>query len=79
MFKQIFELFKSDSLYEQALCECYEMLEIVRKMFNESTYSLRQSDTSEIPITLYLIELIIYKIGLNLDKVCQKSGSKLTV
>ena len=36
MFKQIFELFKSDSLYEQANTECHEMLEIVREMFNES-------------------------------------------
>ena len=36
MFKQIFEIFKSDSLYEQALTECHEMLEIVREMFNES-------------------------------------------
>ena len=50
MFKQIFEIFKSDSLYEQALNECHEMLEIVREMFNESTNSLRHSDVAEIPI-----------------------------
>ena len=28
MFKQIFNLFKSDSLYVQALEECHEMLDI---------------------------------------------------
>ena len=40
MFKEIFELFKSDSLNEQALTECYEMLEIVREMYNESIKTL---------------------------------------
>tara|TARA_B100000614_G_C14356713_1_gene415386 strand:+ start:34 stop:699 length:666 start_codon:yes stop_codon:yes gene_type:complete len=53
MFKQIFEIFKSDSLHEQALGECHEMLEIVREMFNESVNSLRNSDTAEIPIDIY--------------------------
>ena len=53
MFKQIFEIFKSDSLHEQALTECHEMLEIVRQMFNESVNSLRNSDTAEIPIDIY--------------------------
>tara|TARA_B100000029_G_scaffold35389_1_gene33294 strand:- start:2174 stop:2839 length:666 start_codon:yes stop_codon:yes gene_type:complete len=53
MLKQIFELFKSDSLHEQALTECYEMLEIVREMYNESIKTLRQSDTANIPIDIY--------------------------
>jgi len=56
MFKQIFELFKSDSLYEQAIGECHEMLEIVREMFNESMQSLRQSDTADIPIDIYAMD-----------------------
>ena len=56
MFKQIFELFKSDSLYEQALVECHEMLEIDRKMFNESTKSLRRSDNADIPIDIYAMD-----------------------
>tara|TARA_B110000438_G_scaffold274309_1_gene294386 strand:+ start:240 stop:905 length:666 start_codon:yes stop_codon:yes gene_type:complete len=56
MFKQIFELFKSDSLYEQALGECHEMLEIVREMFNESIQSLRKSDTADIPIDIYAMD-----------------------
>ena len=46
MFKQIFEMFKSDSLYEQALSECHEMLEIDREMFNESINALRTSDSA---------------------------------
>tara|TARA_B100000029_G_scaffold16141_1_gene16692 strand:- start:823 stop:1488 length:666 start_codon:yes stop_codon:yes gene_type:complete len=53
MFKQIFDMFKSDSLYEQALSECHEMLDIDREMFNESVKSLRQSDSAEIPIDIY--------------------------
>ncbi len=56
MFKQIFELFKSDSLYEQALQECHEMLEIDRQMFNESINTLRNSDTADIPIDIYAMD-----------------------
>ena len=56
MFKQIFELFQSDSLYEQALMECHEMLEIDREMFNESTKTLRESDTADIPIDIYAMD-----------------------
>ena len=56
MFKQIFEIFKSDSLYEEALLECHEMLEIDREMFNESIKSLRSSDTAEIPIDIYAMD-----------------------
>ncbi len=56
MFKQIFELFKTDSLYEKALIECHEMLEIVREMFNESINSLRNSDNAEIPIDIYAMD-----------------------
>tara|TARA_B110000116_G_C16658656_1_gene500684 strand:- start:133 stop:798 length:666 start_codon:yes stop_codon:yes gene_type:complete len=56
MFKQIFELFKSDSLHEQALNECHEMLEISRQMFNESIKTLRQSDKADIPIDIYAMD-----------------------
>ena len=56
MFKQIFEIFKSNSLHEQALTECHEMLEIDREMFIESTKSLRRSDTAEIPIDIYAMD-----------------------
>ena len=47
MFKQIFNLFKSDSLYHQALEECYEMLDIDLEMFQESINVLRNKDDSE--------------------------------
>ena len=53
MFKQIFNLFKSDSLYEQALGQCFEMLDTDLLMFNESIKSLRESDTAEIPIDIF--------------------------
>ena len=56
MFKQIFELFKSDSLYEQALNECHDMLDIDKKMFNESIKTLRQTDTAEIPIDIFAMD-----------------------
>jgi len=53
MFKQIFEIFKSDSLYEQALRECHEMLDIDLSMFKASRNSLRNSDSAEIDIDIY--------------------------
>ena len=53
MFKQIFELFQSNSLYEQALSECHEMLDIDLEMFKASIESLRKSDSADIPIDIY--------------------------
>ena len=56
MFKQIFELFKSDSLYQQALLECYEMLDIDKEMFNESIKTLRKTDNADIAIDIYAMD-----------------------
>ena len=56
MFKQIFEIFKSDSLYEQALVECHEMLDIDLTMFKASISSLRKSDSSEIDIDIFAMD-----------------------
>ena len=56
MFKQIFEIFKSDSLYEQALSECHEMLDIDLTMFKESIKSLRKSDSAKIEIDIFAMD-----------------------
>ena len=56
MFKQIFEIFKSDSLYEQALVECHEMLDIDLTMFKESIKSLRKSDSAKIGIDIFAMD-----------------------
>jgi len=56
MFKQIFEIFKSDSLYEQALTECHEMLDIDLTMFKASIQSLRKSDSADIDIDIYAMD-----------------------
>ena len=56
MFKKIFEIFKSDSLYLQALGECHEMLDIDLTMFKESIISLRKSDSSEINIDIFKMD-----------------------
>jgi len=56
MFKQIFEIFKSDSLYEQALSECHEMLDIDLTMFKASIESLRRSDSADIDIDIYAMD-----------------------
>ena len=64
MFKQIFELFKSNSLYEQALDECHEMLDIDLTMFKESIKSLRKSDSAEIGIDIFAMDKKINKFSL---------------
>jgi len=56
MFKQIFEIFKSDSLFEQALSECHEMLDIDLTMFSASINSLRKSDSSKIDIDIFAMD-----------------------
>ena len=56
MFKELFNLIQSDSLYEQALNRCYQMLDIDSQMFNESINSLRNSDTAEIPIDIFKMD-----------------------
>jgi phosphate uptake regulator len=53
MFKELINLIKTGSLYEQALDRCYEMLDIDSQMFNESINSLRNSDAAEIPIDIF--------------------------
>ena len=56
MFKQIFNMFKSDSLFEQALGECHEMLDIDLTMFKASIESLRKSDSADINIDIFSMD-----------------------
>jgi|TARA_B100000809_G_scaffold47615_1_gene42272 phosphate uptake regulator len=56
MFKQIFNMFKADSLYEQALGECHEMLDIDLTMFKASIESLRKSDSTDINIDIFSMD-----------------------
>ncbi|MEE1506066.1 MAG: hypothetical protein V1256_03775, partial [Candidatus Neomarinimicrobiota bacterium] len=56
MFKQIFNMFKADSLYEQALVECHEMLDIDLTMFKASIESLRKSDSADINIDIFSMD-----------------------
>ena len=53
MLKEFFSILKSDSLFEQALSECHEMLEIVREMFTSSSNSLRSPKKEEHPLNIY--------------------------
>ena len=56
MFKQIFNMFKADSLFEQALGECHEMLDIDLTMFKASIKSLRKSDSADINIDIFSMD-----------------------
>ena len=53
MLKEFFNILKSDSLFDQALSECYEMLDIVDQMFKTSTKSLRQDSRENYPSNIY--------------------------
>ena len=53
MLKEFFKILKSDSLFDQALSECYEMLDIVDQMFKTSTKSLRQDSQENYPSNIY--------------------------
>ena len=61
MFKQIFKLFKSATLYNQALNECYEMLDIDLEMFQESIHVLRNQDDSKSKIDIAKTDIKINK------------------
>ena len=68
MFKQIFEIFKSDSLYEQALIECHEMLDIDLTMFKASIKSLRKSDSADIDIDIFAMDKKINEFELDVRR-----------
>ena len=53
MLKELFNILKSDSLFDQALSECYEMLDIVDQMFKTSTRSLRKESQESYPSNIY--------------------------
>ena len=59
MFRKILNLFHRDNLLKQALNESYIMLEIDREMVQESIYSLRKRDTSELKINIIEKDLMI--------------------
>ena len=68
MFKQIFNLFKSDSLYHQALEECYEMLDIDLEMFQESINVLRNKDDSESSFDIAKTDVKINKFEISVRR-----------
>lgn len=61
MIKELIKIFKTDSLYDQALKACYKMLDIDLTMYDASIKSLRQSNTSEIDIDIYSMDISINK------------------
>ena len=61
MYKELIKIFKSNSLYDQALDACHQMLDTDLTMYNASTKSLRQSDTSDIDIDIYSMDISINK------------------
>jgi phosphate transport system protein len=56
MWKNLFNLFKHDDLYTQALHESYAMLDLDLAMFEASIATLRKTDTSEVNIDIYALD-----------------------
>ena len=61
MYKELLKIFKSNSLYDQALDACYEMLDTDLTMYSSSIKSLRESNTSNIDIDIYSMDININK------------------
>ena len=61
MIKELIKIFKTDSLYDQALNACHDMLDIDLTMYNASIASLRKSHTSDIDIDIYSMDISINK------------------
>ena len=61
MLKELIKIFKSNSLYDQALVACHQMLDTDLTMYNASIKSLRQSNTSNIDIDIYSMDISINK------------------
>lgn len=60
-FKELYEVWRSDSALTRALNDSYAMLEEARHMFAESVRSLRESDTGELKFDVYEKDLIVNK------------------
>ena len=53
MLKELFSIFKTGSLLDEAFKKSYQMLNITRDMFRESKKSLREMDVNQIKIDIY--------------------------
>lgn len=53
-FKELYELWRKDNLFTQAVQEAHTMLESTFLMFNESIRSLREKDDGEMSDEIYL-------------------------
>ena len=61
MYKELIKIFKSNSLYDQALESCHSMLDNDLIMFNASIKSLRESNDSDIDIDIYSMDIDVNK------------------
>lgn len=56
MFKQLFNLFNRDNLYQQALQQSHRMLDVDWTMFEASVESLRHSASADIGVDIYALD-----------------------
>jgi phosphate transport system protein len=56
MWKNLFNVFKHDDLYTQALRESYAMLDMDLAMYQASVATLRKTDTAEVGIDIYALD-----------------------
>lgn len=61
MLKELFNLFKEDSLLDEAYKRSYEMLNITGEMFKESKKSLRDKDVNQIDSHVYDMDIEVNK------------------
>jgi phosphate uptake regulator len=61
MLKKLFEIFKSDTLMDQAYRHCSEMLEMTHEMYNEAKVSLRENNTAEMSDHIHKMDIKVNK------------------
>lgn len=61
MLRELFNLFKEDSLLDEAYRRSYEMLKITGEMFKESKKSLREKDVNQMETHVYDMDLEVNK------------------
>ena len=61
MLKELFNLFKEDSLLDEAYQRSFEMLKITGEMYKESKKSLREKDINQMEIHVYDMDIEVNK------------------
>jgi phosphate transport system protein len=61
MWKQLYAIFKKDTLLDRAFQQSYEMLDITREMYIEAKSNLREKDHNKLHLDIYTLDRKVNK------------------